>query len=187
MRARTKEAARQYASALIQLAGEEASLIGEDMETTVLDDLNAIAEIIGLNAEFEIVINHPGISPAEKLKLLSEVFAGKLSDIIFRLLNLLADRRRLPVLPAIRDEYLKLYRQGKGIQTATLVVAEQPEPVTIVLIKDGLARRLGKSVEMDLQIDSSLIGGAVLQVDNQVFDGSLRGKLRALERAFLAV
>ena len=54
-------------------------------------------------------------------------------------------------------------------------------------IKTRLIKKLGKQVELEVKIDRSLIGGMILRVGDQVIDGSLKGKLEALERSLLSV
>jgi F-type H+-transporting ATPase subunit delta len=54
-------------------------------------------------------------------------------------------------------------------------------------IKAQLTEHLGKRLELDVKVDPSLIGGVVLRLGDQVIDGSLSGRLRAIEAALLAV
>jgi F-type H+-transporting ATPase subunit delta len=54
-------------------------------------------------------------------------------------------------------------------------------------IKARLTEHLGKKLELEVKVDSSLIGGVVLRLGDQVIDGSLKGKLQSIERALLSV
>jgi F-type H+-transporting ATPase subunit delta len=48
-------------------------------------------------------------------------------------------------------------------------------------IIEKLGRRLGKTLEPEFAIDSTLIGGVRVAYENMVLDGSIRGGLARLE------
>ncbi|MBK9770114.1 MAG: F0F1 ATP synthase subunit delta [Candidatus Obscuribacter sp.] len=50
-----------------------------------------------------------------------------------------------------------------------------------------MTEHLGKKLELDVKVDPSLIGGVVLKIGDQVIDGSLKGKLKSIEKALLSV
>ena len=47
-------------------------------------------------------------------------------------------------------------------------------------IKKALQQKLGRTVELTLAVDASLIGGAIIQADDMVIDGSVRTRLQRL-------
>ena len=47
-------------------------------------------------------------------------------------------------------------------------------------IKKALQQKLGRAVELTLAVDASLIGGAIIQADDMVIDGSVRTRLQRL-------
>jgi F-type H+-transporting ATPase subunit delta len=51
----------------------------------------------------------------------------------------------------------------------------------------NLTEHLGKRLELEVKVDSTLIGGVILRLGDQVIDGSLNGRLKALEKALMAV
>ena len=54
-------------------------------------------------------------------------------------------------------------------------------------VKARLTEHLGKRLELEMSVDQSLIGGFILRLGDQVIDGSLKGKLRAIEKTLMAV
>lgn len=174
-------AAAQYANATIELAAKQKA------EKNVLDDLTLINQVISQSRDFEIVLEHPGIKPDEKKKLIVSLFGTKLNDLTQRLIEMLCDRRRLELLFAIEHEYRKLWLEKQNIVVGTLVYAEKPDSRLLADIKRKLGEKLGKTVELEEKEDKTLIGGFLLQVGDQVIDGSLKGRLQSIEKSLLSV
>lgn len=173
--------AAHYAESVMQLA------IDAGADKAVLEDLKSVTQVVSQTPDFRVVLQHPGVPPQEKKQLVISIFGGKVHDLTLRLLELLADKRRLVLIPNIEEEYLKLWRQKQNIVAGTLVYAERPEPKVIEDIKNKLQQKLGKTLELTESEDKNLIGGFVLKMGDQVIDGSLKGRLQAIEKALLSV
>jgi len=173
--------AAQYANAVIQLAEKER------VEQKLQDDLHLINEAVSSSSEFDLVLRHPGFTPAQKKELIVKLFSGKVHDLTLRLLELLVDRRRLELLPYIEAEFLKLWREKRGLVLGTLTYAEKPDSKTLNEIKERLAKQLGKTIELNEKEDKSLIGGYVLRIGDQVIDGSVKGRLQTIEKSLMSV
>jgi F-type H+-transporting ATPase subunit delta len=170
-----------YADAIMQLAGESGA------DKTVLEDLKSVNQVISANNELEVILRHPAVNSQEKKQLVKSIFGGKVHELTLRLLEMLTDRRRLNLLPYIERECAKLWREKQNVVVGTLVYAEKPEAKTLQEIKDKLQKQLGKTLELSEKEDKSLIGGYLLQIGDQVIDGSLKGRLQQIEKALLAV
>jgi F-type H+-transporting ATPase subunit delta len=183
MKTEQSRVASRYAEAVIELA----LAAGEKAAESVAADLKVINEVIASAEDFTIILNHPSISSSDKKALLTRLFEGKVQELAMRLLNLLADKRRLELLSSIEHEYRELLRTRQNIMTASLTSAEPLTDAAVASIREKLVAKLGKKLEIDVKVDKSLIGGLVLRVGDQVVDGSLKGKLHVLERALLSV
>jgi len=175
--------ASQYAQAVMDLSIKS----GASVEESVLTDLAAVNKVVSDVPDFAVVLKHPSIPSSDKKALLLKLFQGKVGELTLRLLNLLADKRRLSLLPYIESEYRELLKSRKSILSASLVSAEPLSDATVSQIKTKLAKQLGKTLELDVKVDKSLIAGVVLRIGDQVVDGSLKGKLQVLERSLLSV
>jgi F-type H+-transporting ATPase subunit delta len=176
--------AAPYAEALLKAAHKEG---GDKLGDTVLSDLALINTVISSSPDFGKILNHPGIPLSDKRKAIIETFKSRVSDLALRLIELLLDKRRLGLLRSIEHEYHELTNKYKNIAKADLICAEPLNDKAIADIKARLAEHVGKKLEVTVKVDPSLIGGVVLRMGDQVMDGSLRGKLRNLERALLSV
>lgn len=183
MKSADRNVAERYAKAVLQLAQSA----GGDLDEKVLADISAVNKVIGETSDLSTVLAHPGITGVEKKKMIVEMFKKHVQESTLRLLELLIDKRRFELLPLIESEYRNLLFASKNIVTATLTSAEQLDDATVAGIKKKIGDKLGKKLELDVQVDKALMGGAVLRVGDQVIDGSLLGKLQSLEKVLVSV
>ncbi len=175
--------ASAYAQAILELAEKE----GMGTDEKVLSEIQLVSEVLSANQDLALVLNHPAIGPLEKKELLVRLFKAKLSDLTMRLLELLNDKRRLEILPHLVGKYKEILRQRQNIAEASLTCSEQLSAADIANIKARLTEHLGKKLELEVKVDPSLLGGVVLRLGDQEIDGSLRGRLKAIERTLLSV
>jgi F-type H+-transporting ATPase subunit delta len=176
--------AGHYAEAVLKIAFEQK---GDALADTVVEDLALINAVMEANPSFEVIFDHPAIRAEEKRKILVSAFGKKVNDLTMRLIELLLDKRRLNLLQPIERQYREKLNQHKRIVNADLVCAEKLDDKAIANIKARLTEHLGKRLDLVVKVDPSLIGGMVLRMGDQVLDGSLKGKLRQLERSLLSV
>lgn len=181
--------AAQYAEAVIELAEESGKSSSETLKKLerIHGDLKAIKEVFESGNDFTLVMNHPSLSSEEKKKLLLKAFEGKVDEITTRLLTLVADRRRIEILPYMEKPFKEILREKMNVVGAKLISAQKLSDNEIQNIKARLVEHLGKRLELEVQVDDSLIGGLVLELGDQVIDGSLKGKLQAVEKSLMSV
>jgi F-type H+-transporting ATPase subunit delta len=79
----------------------------------------------------------------------------------------------------IIEEYYKYYRQQKGISKLKVTGSENIAPEVI----NSIVKHFANQVELEEEIDESLIGGITLEIDDDtLIDGSVRGKLEKLKK-----
>jgi F-type H+-transporting ATPase subunit delta len=166
---------RRYARALLDVAGPSAA-------AGVRDELEAWASLLRDHPDLQIALRHPGVPAERKKALLQRVGqATQLSDLMQRLLALLLERDRLAILPDIAAAYVALWNAQRGVVSAELVSATPLAPDQQAAVRTAAARASGKrEVELRTQVDESLLGGALLKMEGRTYDGSVRGRLRAL-------
>jgi F-type H+-transporting ATPase subunit delta len=107
----------------------------------------------------------------------------RVSDMktVGNLVNILAENGRLLVLPDIYAQYEALRAEqektltAKVISFAALTSSQEQDLIS------SLSKRLQRQVTLDVSIDKSLLGGAVICAGDLVIDGSVRGKLNKLK------
>ncbi len=183
MRTELQGVAAQYAEAALDLAVAQ----GGDTPEAVDRDLHLLNQLIESDRQFATVLELPSVNAEQKKELLKTVLKGQVNELTLRLLDLLADKRRLEILGPLEHQYKEMLNEKNNLVSASLVSSEKLSDEAVANIKARLTEHLGKRLELDVKVDPSLIGGVVLRLGDQVIDGSLKGQLKAIEKALLAV
>ncbi len=181
MKTEDNSSAAQYASALLQL--------GESKGTadSILKSITDVNAVFAGEPQLSIFLRHPGVQPAEKQALLKDVFAPLLDELTARLLEVLCERGRMHLLARIETHYRSLLQAKYNIAPATLTCAEEINEASLKAFQAKLSQSIGKKLDLEVKTDRSLIAGYILKVGDQVIDGSLKGRLHAVEKALLSV
>ena len=170
--------ARRYAKALFAVAqkggAKDLDAYGKDLAGLV-NVLDAAPEALGF-------FKNPTFNVDEKKAVLDDLL-GKLSvgPTVKNFCDLLADKGRLPVLPAIAEVYKKMLEDAQGVVAGSLVTAVELPEARKNQIKDALAKKAGKTLDLDFAVDADILGGVVLKVGDKVLDASLRAQLQILK------
>jgi len=172
---RSGASARRYARALFALASEEQRI--EDVRR----ELDALCQVLEGNAELGHAILRPLFPSAERRRVLSSLCERlHTGDTLRRFCSFLVDQRRIVELAAIRERYAELADEAAGRMRARVVSASPLSDAQRERLERALSARTGRQLELDLEVDASLLGGAVATVGGLVFDGSLRTQLEQL-------
>ncbi len=171
----TSAAARRYARALFQIAREDRrvrEVAGElDVLASLLEDNDDLREAL-------LTPLHPAKERKAVLRQVSE--AAGVSPSVRNFYCFLIDQRRLVEFYSIREEYQRLADEDAGLVTAVVTSASPLDERRKDRLRRALSERTGREVQLDVQVDPSLIGGAIAKVAGMVFDGSLRAQLHQL-------
>lgn len=163
--------ARPYARAAFGLA-RDAGALAQWSESL------GLAARIAADPQAAAVLSHPALGRDDAVALL----APEDAPAAFRdFLALLADNRRLALLPEMAGLYEELRADAERIVRAKVTSAAALPEGELAGIKAALQKRFGRDVEIETAVDESLIGGAVIAAGDTVIDGSLRGKLSRLQ------
>lgn len=168
--------ARRYAVAVFQLATEAKRVdkVGADLQT--------VRESLYSSDDVRRFFLSPVFARAQKEKLLSEAFAGKLDDIAFHTLLLLVRKRREALLPSIVEVYHQLALAASGKEPLEIVSARELGRNEVDEIVARLSRVSGKSYEVSERVDPSLLGGVRITTADASVDGSIAARLDRLAR-----
>ncbi|MCX5947419.1 MAG: ATP synthase F1 subunit delta [Cyanobacteria bacterium] len=147
----------------------------------VIDQAKAVLALWEQSPELRAAMASPVLEVAAKKAALVSLFKEDVSPSFLNLLKLLADRQRIGYLDAVLERVLELFREQNGIALATVTSATPLSEEQQALITEKVKTVAGTDkVEVNLLIDSALIGGFVLSVGSQVIDASLAGQVRRL-------
>jgi len=171
---------RRYARALLSLSSRKG-----DLEETH-QSVQGIAEIFHRDPRVRRFFETPNISRDEKESFLERQWKPRVNRTAYGLLMLLLRRRRLDHLISIADEFHKLAEEAQGITRAVVRSAVPIGDGQADALTRSLGRRTGRKVLLTREIDPTLLAGAVVSIDHQVFDGTLATELWRIRRSLLA-
>lgn len=179
----TTTLARPYAKALFEHALAENRL----KEWSSL--LQRLA-FITVHAEAFEFLSNPSVSNQQQYDfLLSLTGAGtdkKDTTALENFIGLLIENKRINLLADISIQYDTLRaEQEKTLVARVLTYSELTETQKSELIK-ALSLRLKRQVTLDIHLQPSLLGGALIQAGDLVIDGTLRGQLNKLQTSLVA-
>src|SRR5690349_22573109 len=166
--------ARPYARAAFSLAQDSGRM---SAWSTMLGFSALAAGVDGAQR----VLNHPSAKADDLVELLLP--PGDSDPVFRRFLAVLAENRRLPLLPEIAGLFDELRAEAERVVKATVTSAQPLDAAALAKLSDSLRKRFGREVQVTTAVDAALIGGAVIDTGDVVIDGSLRTKLARLGAA----
>lgn len=165
--------ARPYAEAAFARAQESGAI---PAWSGALNLLGALAGDPAMAAQ----INNPEIPRDLARDMLLDLGGETLPTEARNLVKLLAENKRLSVLPEIAKVFEELETRNKGIRQVHIRSAYALDAQLQKLLAKALKAKLNAEVELTVEKDTSLIGGIEIRADDLVIDGSVRGKLQRL-------
>jgi F-type H+-transporting ATPase subunit delta len=96
--------------------------------------------------------------------------------------RLLGSKGRLELLPQIAEAFQEFVDERRGIAHARVVTAVPLNDDEQRALAERLSQLTGKTVDLRLYHDESILGGLVARIGDRLIDGSTKSKLIALKR-----
>ncbi|HEY2590787.1 MAG TPA: F0F1 ATP synthase subunit delta [Steroidobacteraceae bacterium] len=140
----------------------------------------AAAAAVVRDPRVEQLLDNPEVAPHDLAQLILDVSGERLGEPGRNFIFTLAENRRLALLPEIAVLFDELKDEAEGVADVVITSAAPLDEAHRRKLAVALERRLKRRVRLHCEIDSGLIGGAVLRSGDLVIDGSLRSKLERL-------
>ncbi len=152
----------------------------------VLNALKSADGIIKENKAVTEIFYNPTISRDRKKKLLRELFPEKIPDLLERFICYIIHKKRERILELIYKEYVVASDKLRGIIRAKVISASGLTTEQIESMKAELEKRLKKKIEVEHELDRTVLGGVKIFIGTNVIDGSVTGRLDRLQKHLLA-
>jgi F-type H+-transporting ATPase subunit delta len=167
---------RRYAEGLFEIADAE----GE--ADAVEDQLFAFAKAIERDPKLRDALTDPALPGEKKRALVSDLFGSRANPHAVNLIGFLIDEGRAREFPRVAEELAAV-----GAERRRHVMAEVRSAVPLdkdrrERLERALSRATGKTVEVKVVVDPSVVGGLVAKVDDEMFDGTVRSRLADARR-----
>ncbi|WOJ97455.1 F0F1 ATP synthase subunit delta [Congregibacter brevis] len=168
--------ARPYARAAFEYANSENAL------SAWMTELQLVAAVVSDDA-VQGLLGDPSLTTEKQADAFVDLLGDELGESRKRFLHVLAENRRLGLVPNILTQFAQLKAQREqSVDVEMVSPFEVPDAV-----RDRIAQALGKRLDCEVvvstSIDSSLLGGVMIRAGDLVIDGSVRGRLNKLAEA----
>lgn len=165
--------ARPYAKAIF------AAALDLGNQELVAKDL-ALLSVVSQTKEVSNLIEDPELSKEQIAKTIIGLADGEIGDLSIKMLELLAENKRLNLIAAINISYQELLEQHNNTSSIVVNVADQPSEDNKKMIVEKLLAEHGEGSNIEFLEDSSIMGGLSIKIGDETLDLSIRGKVKKL-------
>jgi len=168
--------ARPYAKAAFEYAIDAKQL-------PLWSEMLSFAAQVVTDKAMQELLTSPHLTKDNQQAAMIKVCADRLNDQTTNFIKLLAQNGRLVALPQIEVLFNFLRSEFEKTVDAKITSATELNDQQITQIKEKLGAKLGRQVETSVEVNADLLGGLIIQAEDLVIDGSVRGQLAKLSDA----
>ena len=165
--------ARPYAKAIFSAA------LDAGTHEVVAQDL-ALLSAVSQTQEVSRLIEDPELSKEKIAQIIIGLADGEVGNLANKMLELLADNKRLNLIEAINTSYQELLEQHNNTSFIVVNVANQPSEDNKNIIIEKLLAEHGEGSKIEFSEDPSIMGGLSIKIGDETLDLSIRGKVKKL-------
>jgi len=170
--------ARPYAQAAFDLARDAGTLSN-------WSDMLGFTAAVSSDADMREAIDSPNLTVDQQADLFTQVCGDNVDDQGRNFIKLLAENRRLTLFPEIAALFETLRADAEGTIEATVISARPMSDAQQQELAAALKARFNREVALQVEMDESILGGAIIRAGDTVIDGSVRGKLEKFAHALV--
>ena len=163
-----------YGTALVEAARD----VGK--EEQILEEAQAVVQLIEDEPDLHQFINYPGVSADEKKEVLKNIFEGRICEELLNFLYILVDKRRTMNFGRIIKVYKSLVEKEEGVSYGTVYSVVKLSDERIAELEEQTSKLLQMKVKLENEIDPSLLAGFKVLVEGKIIDASYRKKFDEL-------
>ena len=166
-----------YARALFDFSVEK------NIMHQITADFQNLEVFLDETAELTDYLNNPLVSKEAKCEILTKTLQSQVNTETFKFLMILVDRDRIGLLKSVISNYLELVYETASIK---MIEVSTAFPFTN-LQKNTLIQKLkeltnAREIRLIITVDSSLIGGFLIQTESKVIDFTVKNQLQRLAK-----
>ncbi len=167
-----------YAQAILAVASAESN--GAQVE----DEIYRFSQVLQSSEELKSTLSDASIPSARRQQIVEDLLDGQATRTTVALVSMIVAAGMGSDIKAIADKVV-----GLGAESRDKAVAEVYSVVDLSSdqqqrLAAALKSATGKDVEMKIIIDESVMGGLLVQIEDEVIDGTVRTRLKQLREAF---
>lgn len=172
-----KLVSKTYGDALFEIAQEENKF------DLFLEEVKAVKTAMEENPDLFKLMTHPKVVKEEKIKVVENIFEGKVSPELVGLIRMIVDKGHFDEIDSVFAYFIDEVKEYRNIGTAYVTSAvELNDAQKSAIEKRLLATTKYVTFEIHYNVDAAIIGGLVIRIGDRVVDSSIRTKLDKLTR-----
>jgi F-type H+-transporting ATPase subunit delta len=165
--------ARPYAKAAFEYAVEAKDVQG-------WSDNLSLAASVAQQPAVEKLLSSPSATVEKQAKAVQNICGDELATVSQNFISILSENRRLQLLPQISQQFEIMKANLEKAVDVDVVAASKLNAAQQKALSEALSAKLERKVNLQVSLDKSLLGGAVIRAGDTVIDGSIRGRLTKL-------
>lgn len=161
-----------------------ASAVHEDMSTHELesleDDLFRFARIVGATPPLRSALTDRDLEVDARQGLVSQLLEGKVPAPTLRLVRYVVAGGRARDVVGTLDFLVEITAKARGWRIARVTAAAPIDDAQRTALSESLGTLAGSPVELQVEVDESLLSGARIRIGDLQVDATTRGRLEAL-------
>ena len=174
--ARDEDLIRGYAEALFSVARAEGAL------PTVEDELYGFAKGLEQHTALREALTDAALPAVNKKAVIAEVLGDRANPVTVSLLRFIVDAGRAREIPAIVERLAQVAATERDHALAEVRSAVELNETQRDRIAQALSAATGRTVDVKVVVDPSVVGGIVARVGDEVFDGSVSSRLESAKQ-----
>ena len=160
-----------YAAALLEVARASGHLGG------VEDDLFRFARTFEASDELRLALTDPQLPVERRIAVIDQLMGGKALHTSTALVSMVVGAGQAADLPAIVERFVELAASERQHEVAEVRSAIPLDESQTERLAAALGQATGKSIEVKVIIDPTVLGGLVARVGDTVIDGTVRHRI----------
>lgn len=169
--------AKNYAKAMFDVASDAGKI------EVIKSDLDIVYSSLLVDKDIYDFFKSSFIDGNLRMRILKKVYAGKISEETFNLIAILIERDLIHTLFAVIVEYENLCNEYYNIAVARIITASDINNIgNIEKLKECIRNMINdRDVHFIFNTDENIIGGIVIEIEDIVYDYSIRRVLTGLK------
>jgi len=168
---RNYKSAKQLSNVLFECA-DSANALEE-----VRDSIYRFDSLVRSNIELKSFIQSKRVSQDQKLTILVQVLGTSIHPLVIGIASYLSGMQTNKTISWIKKYYNEHYKDVKNKVSVHAIVSSEMNKDDASLMKEKLDRVLNKDTDLSIEVDSSLIGGMKLRIENTFLDASIKSQI----------
>jgi ATP synthase F1 delta subunit len=165
-----------YGQSLYDLAAEE------NLTDDILGEMEAVRGIFLENPDYIALLSEPSVPRNERLQLVDEALGSSLTPYHLNFIKILIEKGLVREYSACYKRFRKSYNESHGIAEALVTTAVALDGAQLDALKEKLEKISGKKILLQQKTDPGVYGGVRVDLEGQLFDGTVKGRLSELRR-----